>query len=248
MDANRYFDKMHSAMSARHPGMTLLLRVNVQDLGGADACLELRQSADGSARVFYSTIGRRELNFQLVRRGWKLCHSADGQMTGSFPESANSLLDETDFSAWIRDEAVSPERTERIVKELGRCSGLCINAPDAGANRAGCLITADSFVGRGAHWTYWSTDAGQCPTIAAILCWLGDHLAGTERRVLQSSPSAVHLAAQWQQGIAQPIALPLDVIPLRRPAQAPAVAECAPRRPQTRNDRWQSMLAVLAAV
>ena len=57
MDAARYFEMMHRAMSARKRDTTLLLRVKVQDLGGADAYLELRQEP-GSARVrvFYSTM------------------------------------------------------------------------------------------------------------------------------------------------------------------------------------------------
>ena len=49
MDAARYFEMMHRAMSARKRDTTLLLRVKVQDLGGADAYLELRQEP-GSAR------------------------------------------------------------------------------------------------------------------------------------------------------------------------------------------------------
>ena len=48
MDAARYFEMMHRAMSARKRDTTLLLRVKVQDLGGADAYLELRQEP-GSA-------------------------------------------------------------------------------------------------------------------------------------------------------------------------------------------------------
>ena len=32
MDANRYFDAMHNAMSAQHPGAQLLLTVKLQDL------------------------------------------------------------------------------------------------------------------------------------------------------------------------------------------------------------------------
>ena len=40
MDANRYFDAMHNAMSAQHPGAQLLLTVKLQDTCGNDACLE----------------------------------------------------------------------------------------------------------------------------------------------------------------------------------------------------------------
>ena len=68
MDASRYFEEMHRAMSAQKNNSSLLLTVKVQDLGGADAYLELRQSPNGRARVFYSTMGRRNLNFQLFRR------------------------------------------------------------------------------------------------------------------------------------------------------------------------------------
>ncbi len=44
MDASRYFEEMHRAMSAQKNNSSLLLTVKVQDLGGADAYLELRQS------------------------------------------------------------------------------------------------------------------------------------------------------------------------------------------------------------
>ena len=69
MDASRYFEEMHRAMSAQKNNSSLLLTVKVQDLGGADAYLELRQSPNGRARVFYSTMGRRNLNFQLFPQG-----------------------------------------------------------------------------------------------------------------------------------------------------------------------------------
>ena len=78
MDASRYFEEMHRAMSAQKNNSSLLLTVKVQDLGGADAYLELRQSPNGRAQVFYSTMGRRNLNFQLFRKGWswaiESCH------------------------------------------------------------------------------------------------------------------------------------------------------------------------------
>ena len=43
MDANRYFEEMHRAMSAQKSDYSLILSVKVQDLGGADAYLELRR-------------------------------------------------------------------------------------------------------------------------------------------------------------------------------------------------------------
>ena len=81
MDANRYFDAMHNAMSAQHPGAQLLLTVKLQDTCGNDACLELKQLPGESTSILcYSTMGRRCLNFQLFRKGWQLCHNADGQL------------------------------------------------------------------------------------------------------------------------------------------------------------------------
>ena len=71
MDANRYFEQMHQVMSAQKRDFSLILSVKVQDLGGADAYIELRRNASGRARVFYSTMGRRNLNFQLFRKGWQ---------------------------------------------------------------------------------------------------------------------------------------------------------------------------------
>ena len=99
MDAARYFEEMHLAMSRQKPEYRLVLSVKVQDLGGSDAYLELRQEpVSGKARVFYSTMGRQKLNFQLVRKGWQSCHNASGELTGRFPATADGLLAQTDFS------------------------------------------------------------------------------------------------------------------------------------------------------
>lgn len=247
MDAARYFEMMHRAMSARKRDATLLLRVKVQDLGGADAYLELRQEpGSGRVRLFYSTMGRRNLNFQLFRKGWQLCHNASGEMTGRFPAKAEELLSADDFAAYIRDDALDAGRAERVLHELRRCSGDHTAALPRNA-REGALITVDSFVGRGAHWCYWSTDAAAQLPMAAVLCWLGDFLAGTERRTLQSCPEAVQLAAQWQADLASPFACPVDRMPQPMAPAAPAVARRASAQP-VQNPRWQSILAVLATV
>ena len=52
MDANRYFEQMHQVMSAQKRDFSLILSVKVQDIGGADAYIELRRNASGRARVF----------------------------------------------------------------------------------------------------------------------------------------------------------------------------------------------------
>ena len=234
MDAARYFEMMHRAMSARKRDTTLLLRVKVQDLGGADAYLELRQEpGSGRVRLFYSTMGRRNLNFQLFRKG-------------RFPAKADELLSADDFAAYIRDDALDAGRAERVLHELRRCSGDHTAALPRNA-REGALITVDSFVGRGAHWCYWSTDAAAQLPMAAVLCWLGDFLAGTERRTLQSCPEAVQLAAQWQADLASPFACPVDRMPQPMAPAAPAAARRASAQP-VQNPRWQSILAVLATV
>ena len=43
MDASRYFDAMHNAMSTLHTGAQLLLTVRLQDTCGNDAYLEVKQ-------------------------------------------------------------------------------------------------------------------------------------------------------------------------------------------------------------
>lgn len=69
MDASRYFDAMHNAMSTQHVGAQLLLTVRLQDTCGNDAYLEVKQlPGEQSALVCYSTMGRRCLNFQLFRK------------------------------------------------------------------------------------------------------------------------------------------------------------------------------------
>ena len=247
MDANRYFDAMHNAMSAQHPGAQLLLTVKLQDTCGNDACLELKQLPGESTSILcYSTMGRRCLNFQLFRKGWQLCHNADGQLVGRFPSRADGLIDETDFRAYCREDRLDMARTQRITAELRQCAGIDYQGSIPQNARTGAVITVESFVGRGGEWNYWSTRAADCLPIAAILCWLGDFLAGTERRTLQSSPEAMALAARWQAELASPFAQPADCV--QRPART--VSPSAPRRAaqQVQNPRWQSILAVLATV
>lgn len=240
MDAHRYFEEMHHAMSAQKRDFSLILSIQVQDLGGADAYLELRRNASGQARVFYSTMGRRNLNFQLFRKGWQLCHNASGELTGRFPTHADTLLDSADFSACIRDDAFDADRTAFILRQLNQLSTFSCPS-QLHSSQQGALITVDSPM-TGGHWCYGSTQAADCLPIAAILCWLGDFLAGTERRTLQSCPQAMELAAQWQAELcvsSAPAATPCrpDPRPASRRAAAPA-----------QNPHWQSILAVLATV
>ena len=201
MDASRYFDAMHNAMSAQHPGAQLLLTVKLQDTCGNDACLELKQLPGESTSILcYSTMGRRCLSFQLFRKGWQLCHNADGQLVGRFPASANGLIDETDFRAYCREDRLDLARTQRILSELQQCAGVNYRGRIPQDARTGAQITVESFVGTGARWVYWSQDAAPSLPLAAILYWLADFLAGAERRTLQADPQAARLAAQWLAG------------------------------------------------
>ena len=236
MDASRYFEEMHRAMSAQKNNSSLLLTVKVQDLGGADAYLELRQSPNGRARVFYSTMGRRNLNFQLFRKGWQLCHNASGEMTGQFPTRAENLLDSADFSACIRDDTLDAGRTEIILRELRRAAGTSRSCLPQSA-REGAMITVESFVGQGGEWNYWSTRAADCLPIAAILCWLGDFLAGTERRTLQSSPKPWHWPPAGRPNSPPPLHNRLtasSVLPARFRLPRPAVPRSRCRTPAGR--------------
>ena len=170
MDANRYFDAMHNAMSAQHPGAQLLLTVKLQDTCGNDACLELKQLPGESTSILcYSTMGRRCLNFQLFRKGWQLCHNADGQLVGRFPSSADGLIDETDFRAYCREDRLDMARTQRITAELRQCAGINYQGSIPQNARTGAVITVESFVGAGARWTYWSQDVLPSLPLGAIL-------------------------------------------------------------------------------
>ena len=154
MDANRYFDAMHNAMSAQHPGAQLLLTVKLQDTCGNDACLELKQLPGESTSILcYSTMGRRCLNFQLFRKGWQLCHNADGQLVGRFPSSADGLIDETDFRAYCREDRLDLARTQRITAELRQCAGIDYQGSIPQNARTRAEITAGSQLGARAHRT-----------------------------------------------------------------------------------------------
>ena len=242
MDANRYFTAMHNAMSSRLPGAQLLAAVRLQDLCGNDAYLEVRRMpGEHCATVCYSTMGRRGLNFQLFRKGWMLCHNESGQLTGQFPAKAESLLEDTDFHACCREDRLDAARTDHMVQELETLAGTDCDLPLPRDARTGAVITVDSFVGRGAHWSYSTLSKAPCLPVAAILYWLADSLAGAERRTLQSCPEAMQLAAAWQAAL---------FTPLPQTAQRPQPVQSRPvrRAPVVENKRWQSILAVLATV
>ena len=78
-------------------------------------------------------MGRRNLNFQLFRKGWQLCHNASGEMTGQFPTRAENLLDSADFSACIRDDTLDAGRTEIILRSCAARQAppapACLNLP-----------------------------------------------------------------------------------------------------------------------
>ena len=253
MDANRYFDAMHNAMSAQHPGAQLLLTVQLQDTCGNDACLELKQLPGESTSILcYSTMGRRCLSFQLFRKGWQLCHNADGQLVGRFPASANGLIDETDFRAYCREDRLDLARTQRILSELQQCAGVNYRGRIPQDARTGAQITVESFVGTGARWTYWSQAAAPSLPLAAILYWLADFLAGAERRTLQADPQAARLAAQWLAGDTAVFFHP--TVPLTAMNAAASASTSAPARrsrsavPAARNKSWQSIMAVMASM
>ena len=186
-------------------------------------------------------MGRQKLNFQLIRKGWQSCHNASGELTGRFPATAEGLLAQTDFSAFIRDDALDSHRMEHILYVLAHTAGGCGTAAPSSV-REGALITVERFAGRPAHWSYWSARAAEQLNIAAILCWLGDYLAGAERRTLQSCPEAMQLAAAWQAVLLSPLPQSAQ---RPQPAQTPRPIR---RAPAVENPRWQSILAVLATV
>jgi hypothetical protein len=252
MDASRYFDAMHNAMSTLHAGAQLLLTIRLQDTCGNDAYLEVKQlPGEQSALVCYSTMGRRCLNFQLFRKGWQLCHNADGQLTGRFPSSADSLLSQTDFRAYCREDRLDAARTQRLVEELGQRAGTNYVGVIPQNARTGAQITVESHLGRGARWSYWSQDVSPCLPLAAILYWLADFLAGNERRALQSDPQAAALAAQW---LAKDTAVFFCPSPALTVSSATGHSVPAARRtrpapvPAARSKSWQSVLAAMAAV
>lgn len=250
MDANRYFDAMHTAMSTLHPTAELLAVVRLQDACGNDAYLEVKKMpGERSAIVCYSTMGRRCLNFQLFRKGWQLCHNAEGQLTGRFPASAESLIGETDFRAYCREDRLDEVRTDRLLAELGQRAGTRYVGRCPQDARTGAKITVESRLGIGASWSYWSQESAPCLPVAAILYWLADFLAGNERRTLQADPQAATLAARWLQ----PERREKPVVPPQRPAEPvhtiPAARPRAAAAPTcARSKSWQSILAVMACV
>lgn len=249
MDANRFFEEMHNAMTAQKSGSQLLLTVKYQDTAGNDAYIELHRNVkSNTVRIFYSTMGRKYLNFQLLRKGWLLCHNERGELTGSFPATADELIKELDFHAFYRDEAFDAARAARIMRELELCSGAWVERRAPSGNREDFCVTFDSFVGAGAHWSYSIAPDDACLTPAAMICWLAEHLAGSERRALQASPQAAKLASQWDAEIAFTKAAPLY---RQQDITAPSYTRQSPRtrqRPAAQNARWQSILAVLSTV
>ena len=250
MDANRYFDAMHNAMSAQHSGAQLLLTVKLQDTCGNDACLELKQlPGESTAILCYSTMGRRCLNFQLFRKGWQLCHNAEGQLVGRFPASAEGLIDAADFRAYCREDRLDMARTQRILAELCSCAGTDYRGSIPQNARTGAQITVESHVGAGARWVYWSQDVVPSLPLGAILYWLAEPLAGAERRTLQANPQAARLAAQWLAGDTAVFFHPsVPMTAMNAAASAPAPARRRTAVPAARSKSWQSIMAVMAGM
>ena len=166
MDATRYFEEMHRAMAAQKTASQLVLTACYQDTAGSDAYLELRRNpADGSFRILYSTMGRSDLNFQLFRKGWQLCHNAAGELTGRFPSSAEGLIAQTDFRAFYRDESFDPDKAAHILDTLRRYAGQDISAP---AQQGGSRVTVTSYIQGGARWAYTGTPDSACLPAAAM--------------------------------------------------------------------------------
>lgn len=249
MEANRYFEEMHKAMAAQKAASELLLCVKYQDAAGNDAYIELRRdAAKRTARVFYSTMGRKHLNFQLFRTGWQLCHNESGKMTGSFPQSAESMIQHTDFHAFYREEAFDSEKAARIERELELCSGMHVERVPAEARRCGSFVTVESFVGTGAYWCYGGAPDAACMSAAAIVYWLAEYLAGGERRALQASAQAAHIASQWETEQEFAKVKPLSFAPRAQSRGHVPPARQPQRRPAQNERCWQSILAVMSAV
>ncbi len=118
-------------------------------------------------------MGRRCLNFQLFRKGWQLCHNADGQLTGRFPSSADSLLSQTDFRAYCREDRLDAARTQRLIEELGQRAGTNYIGAIPQNARTGAQITVESHLGCGARWSYWNQDASPaCRLLPFCTGWL----------------------------------------------------------------------------
>lgn len=115
--------------------------------------------------------------------------------------------------------------------------------------RTGAVITVESFVGAGARWTYWSQGPAPSQPLSAILYWLADFLAGSERRALQADPQAAHLAAQWlasDTAVFFHPSVPMTAMNTVSSGSAPARRRTTV--PAARNKSWQSIMAVMASM
>ena len=168
-----------------------------------------------------------------------------------YADRVQHLLEDTDFHACCREDRLDAARTDRMVQELETLAGTDCDLPLPRDARTGAVITVDSFVGRGAHWSYSTLSKAPCLPVAAILYWLADSLAGAERRTLQADPEAAQLAAQWQSGTVEmffhpavPAAAQLQTQPQTPPVSRPA----RPAPTCARTKSWQSILAVMASM
>ena len=168
-----------------------------------------------------------------------------------YADKVRHLLEDTDFHACCREDRLDAARTDRMVQELETLAGTDCDLPLPRDARTGAVITVDSFVGRGAHWSYSTLSKAPCLPVAAILYWLADSLAGAERRTLQADPEAAQLAAQWQSGTVEmffhpavPAAAQLQTQPQTPPVSRPA----RPAPTCARTKSWQSILAVMASM
>ena len=169
----------------------------------------------------------------------------------AFSVSADSLLSQTDFRAYCREDRLDAARTQRLMEELGQRAGTNYVGSIPQNARTGAQITVESHLGCGARWSYWNQDTSPCLPLAAILYWLADFLAGNERRALQSDPQAAALAAQWLAKDTAVFFCPSPALTVSSATghSAPAARRTRPAPvPAARSKSWQSVLAAMAAV
>ena len=136
-----------------------------------------------------------------------------------------------------------------MVQELETLAGTDCDLPLPRDARTGAVITVDSFVGRGAHWSYSTLSKAPCLPVAAILYWLADSLAGAERRTLQADPQAARLAAQWLAGDTAVFFHPsVPMTAMNTVSSGSAPARRRTTVPAARNKSWQSIMAVMAGM
>ena len=178
-------DRFHAELEKT--GQTLKLSVMVVDAFNMDSYLEVREDADGKIRLYFSTMGRRMLNWHMFVVSQRLPRGE---------RRVQRVMDEMDVILLLRREALSKKEWRFLESELqqierdGKCESHGYD---------GYWITIDYYPddAERKRWRYWSYPPQEWQALGTVTSFLGQRMAQMDGERLRT-PQGDRMVAEWK--------------------------------------------------